>query len=234
MFMVDGSVPPKKILHKFLRLAETTNGAIAVHCKAGLGRTGSLIAAYLIKHYKMSAREAIAWTRICRSGSVIGHQQAWLENMEYRLWNEGQEYRLKYRGDSDMVLHHRRGIYSIANKLENEESDLSESDYPNYDHRKKDSGSNDYGGLPTNKLDKSKLSRILGKLRNVSDTTDINTAPHDLTTRKRDPVKHHRRKPNPIALTQGDKLNEIKMNRNKVSLSSAKENKSTYAGTDDL
>ncbi|KAI4484755.1 hypothetical protein M0804_007321 [Polistes exclamans] len=136
MFMPDGTVPPKRILYKFLKLVETTNGAIAVHCKAGLGRTGSLIAAYLIKHYTMTAREAIAWTRICRTGSVIGHQQAWLENIECSLLNAGQQYRLKYHGDSNMVLQHRWGIYSIAIKLENNERrDHSETDYPNSNHR---------------------------------------------------------------------------------------------------
>lgn len=234
MFMPDGSIPPKRILNKFLQLAETTNGAIAVHCKAGLGRTGSLIAAYLIKHYKMSAKEAVAWTRICRSGSVIGHQQAWLENMEYSLWNAGREYRLKYRGDSDMLLHHRRGIYSIANKLENEESDLPETNHLNCDHEKKYSGSKDYDGLPTDKLDKTKLSRILGKLRNVNGTTEINIAPHDLMTRKRDPTKHRRKRTNSIALTQGDKLNDIKMNRNKVVVTSEMENKRVFSVTDDI
>lgn len=45
---------------------------------AGLGRTGTMIACYLIKHYKFTADEAIAWIRICRPGSVIGHQQSWL------------------------------------------------------------------------------------------------------------------------------------------------------------
>ncbi|XP_015183019.1 PREDICTED: dual specificity protein phosphatase CDC14A-like, partial [Polistes dominula] len=136
MFMPDGTVPPKKILYKFLKLVETTNGAIAVHCKAGLGRTGSLIAAYLIKHYTMTAREAIAWARICRTGSVIGHQQAWLENIECSLLNAGQQYRLKYHGDSNMVLQHRWGIYSIDIKLENNERrGHSETDYPNNNHQ---------------------------------------------------------------------------------------------------
>ena len=46
---------------------------------AGLGRTGTLIGCYLMKHYGFSAHEAIAWIRICRPGSIIGHQQAWLE-----------------------------------------------------------------------------------------------------------------------------------------------------------
>lgn len=47
--------------------------------KAGLGRTGSLIGCYIIKHFNFTAREAIAWVRLCRPGSVIGLQQEWLE-----------------------------------------------------------------------------------------------------------------------------------------------------------
>lgn len=46
---------------------------------AGLGRTGSLIGAYMMKHYRFTALEAIAWLRLCRPGSVIGHQQQWME-----------------------------------------------------------------------------------------------------------------------------------------------------------
>jgi len=46
---------------------------------AGLGRTGTLIDCYLMKHYKFTAPEAIAWTRIARPGSVIGPQQHYLE-----------------------------------------------------------------------------------------------------------------------------------------------------------
>ena len=46
---------------------------------AGLGRTGTLIALYMMKHYKFTAAESIAWIRICRPGSVIGPQQNFLE-----------------------------------------------------------------------------------------------------------------------------------------------------------
>jgi len=45
---------------------------------AGLGRTGTLIACYIMKHYKFTAAEAIAWIRICRPGSIIGPQQEFL------------------------------------------------------------------------------------------------------------------------------------------------------------
>nr|CAD7578210.1 unnamed protein product [Timema californicum] len=61
--------------------------------EAGLGRTGTLIGAYLVKHYHMAAREAIAWLRICRPGCVIGRQQTWLEDMEGVLWKLGEDYR---------------------------------------------------------------------------------------------------------------------------------------------
>ncbi|XP_061711047.1 dual specificity protein phosphatase CDC14A-like isoform X5 [Cydia pomonella] len=93
LFFPDGSCPPRHILFKFLQISENTAGAIAVHCKAGLGRTGSLIGSYLIKHYRMTAREAIGWMRICRPGSVIGHQQGWLEQIESWLTKQGNIYR---------------------------------------------------------------------------------------------------------------------------------------------
>ena len=79
LFFKDGSTPTASIVRQFLKISENTSGALAVHCKAGLGRTGTLIACYIMKHYHLSAHEAIAWIRICRPGSVIGHQQQWLE-----------------------------------------------------------------------------------------------------------------------------------------------------------
>ena len=48
-------------------------------CTAGLGRTGTLIACYVMKHYRFTHAEIIAWIRICRPGSIIGPQQHFLE-----------------------------------------------------------------------------------------------------------------------------------------------------------
>lgn len=88
LFFTDGSTPNISILQRFLEICESAKGAIAVHCKAGLGRTGTLIGCYLMKHYKFSAAEAISWIRIARPGSVIGQQQNYLEEKQPVMWEK--------------------------------------------------------------------------------------------------------------------------------------------------
>ncbi|KAH8863646.1 Dual specificity protein phosphatase CDC14AB [Schistosoma japonicum] len=84
-------------MNKFLEICENVSGAIAVHCKAGLGRTGTLIGCYLMKHYKLTSREVIGWIRICRPGSIIGPQQHWLDLKQAICWQSGELYREKQR-----------------------------------------------------------------------------------------------------------------------------------------
>ncbi|CAH2232956.1 jg16766 [Pararge aegeria aegeria] len=110
LFFVDGSVPTELIVSRFIRIAEAAKGAVAVHCKAGLGRTGTLIACYMMKHHGFTAREAIAWLRVCRPGSVIGHQQWFLENIQPRMHAMGEAYRRRFNITSFPVF--TRGIYS--------------------------------------------------------------------------------------------------------------------------
>eukprot|EP00811_Abedinium_folium_P034274 NODE_716_length_2810_cov_3.767052.p1 GENE.NODE_716_length_2810_cov_3.767052~~NODE_716_length_2810_cov_3.767052.p1 ORF type:complete len:664 (-),score=220.63 NODE_716_length_2810_cov_3.767052:518-2509(-) len=63
-------------------MAETTSGAIAVHCRSGLGRTATLIGAYAIRHLGFGARSFIGWARMVRPGTVHGSQQQYLCNLE--------------------------------------------------------------------------------------------------------------------------------------------------------
>jgi cell division cycle 14 len=49
-YYLDGSVPPMRILKKVIAAIESAgDAAIAVHCKAGLGRAGTCTASWIMK-----------------------------------------------------------------------------------------------------------------------------------------------------------------------------------------
>ena len=92
MIFDDGTCPPLALVKRFIKLAHEMitirHQAIAVHCKAGLGRTGCLIGAYLIYRYGFTANEIIAYMRFMRPGMVVGPQQHWLHLNQgtFREW----------------------------------------------------------------------------------------------------------------------------------------------------
>ncbi|KAI9367979.1 protein-tyrosine phosphatase-like protein [Aspergillus egyptiacus] len=92
MIFEDGTCPPLPLVRRFIKMAHeminVKHQAIAVHCKAGLGRTGCLIGAYLIYRYGFTANEVIAFMRFMRPGMVVGPQQHWLHLNQgsFREW----------------------------------------------------------------------------------------------------------------------------------------------------
>lgn len=89
LYFLDGSAPKDNIVEKFLTTCESEKGAIAVHCKAGLGRTGTLIALYVMKHIGFPPADFIGWIRIARPGSILGPQQQYLNNMDEKMMKAG-------------------------------------------------------------------------------------------------------------------------------------------------
>ncbi len=66
----DCGVPSSEQLIQFLDISNSKM-KIAVHCYAGLGRTGTVIASHLIISYGFTSRQAIAWLNLCRRGSIM-------------------------------------------------------------------------------------------------------------------------------------------------------------------
>ena len=59
----------------FIHRRITNNEPVMVHCLAGLGRTGTILASYLIKYQNMSADEAMEKVREQRPGSIQSYPQ---------------------------------------------------------------------------------------------------------------------------------------------------------------
>jgi cell division cycle 14 len=125
LYFLDGSCPSKEIVSKFLEITEKEQGAIAVHCKAGLGRTGTLIGLYAMKHYGIPARSFIGWIRICRPGSILGPQQQFLLDMQAEMFQAGAAMRLSREpsggADAERALAQQVETFSLKDRTQAEQ-----------------------------------------------------------------------------------------------------------------
>lgn len=56
-------------------LSVSTSQAVGVHCALGFGRTGTMLACYLVKERALAAGDAIAEIRRLRPGSIETYEQ---------------------------------------------------------------------------------------------------------------------------------------------------------------
>lgn len=72
---------------EFIHERLQNNEPVMVHCAAGIGRTGTILACYLIKYQKATAREAIEKVRKARPGSVQSESQEIAIGLYYKHVN---------------------------------------------------------------------------------------------------------------------------------------------------
>ena len=69
---MDGSTPPYELVDIFLDICRKESQGIAIHCKAGLGWTGTLIGIYAMDQYDFPPEYFIGWIRLAWPGSILG------------------------------------------------------------------------------------------------------------------------------------------------------------------
>lgn len=84
LYFKDMTAPSIKIIKKFMNIVNNTDitELIAIHCKAGLGRTGVLICIWLIIKYNFTPQHVIAYIRMIRPGSILSYQGFFLESID--------------------------------------------------------------------------------------------------------------------------------------------------------
>ncbi|CAE8604404.1 unnamed protein product [Polarella glacialis] len=83
----DGDVPSKQLARNFVttcrKAVQESGKGVAVHCMAGLGRTGVMVGTYAVTRYSINGKAFHGWCRLCRPGSVqTGRQEVFLRHLK--------------------------------------------------------------------------------------------------------------------------------------------------------
>lgn len=78
----DGFSPPAEVLSSFLNRALTDGAPKAFHCRAGMGRTGTMAAIYCHKKFEVPPVVMAAWIKMVRPGSINEYQLGFLRKYQ--------------------------------------------------------------------------------------------------------------------------------------------------------
>jgi atypical dual specificity phosphatase len=84
----DFSAPDLETLDEAVDFIETrikNSEPVLIHCAAGIGRTGTILACYLVKYQNLSAKDAIQKVRKERPGSIQSESQEIAVSLYYKF-----------------------------------------------------------------------------------------------------------------------------------------------------
>lgn len=173
----DGTCPDMSIVHNFIGAAETiinNGGKIAVHCKAGLGRTGCLIGAHLIYTYGFTANECIGFLRFIRPGMVVGPQQHWLylHQNDFREW----KYTMRVSLEPSSLIGDLYPLIPLSDYRHQKESKNKQKKKPTGEQNNKQSDNYDDSDIMTPPHSKTSKSKNGTRADTGKDTVESNLA----------------------------------------------------------
>jgi atypical dual specificity phosphatase len=72
--VIDMTAPSEDDVMEIIGIIDGSNGPVMIHCAAGIGRTGTVMALYLVEH-GMDPSDAISHVRERRPGSIQTYSQ---------------------------------------------------------------------------------------------------------------------------------------------------------------
>ena len=77
----EGCVAEPQLAREFVRIMDTAQGAVALHCRTGSVQSAFFAALYIMGKYRFSAGAAVAWVRLARPGCLTAMHESFLRSV---------------------------------------------------------------------------------------------------------------------------------------------------------